>query len=94
MIIGPAPLSEVELLKQIGCDMPSAAWDVLNASRKSLDVFLGGLDERVPARSMSTFCRGSRTPFVTVRNDRLLEGKFQSSFLQERIDGGVSLLRQ
>ena len=95
MIIDPAPYLRVEFFNQIGGRHAKRGFDrSSNAIQERLDVFLGGLDEQLPARVSAHVLSEEVETVCHVRNDRLRRRKLQSSFLQELLDEGFHFFFQ
>src|SRR5579864_5270394 len=84
MIICPTPYFGVEFLNQIGGRHAKRSFDCSSDPvQKSLDIFLGRLDEQFPIRVSAHVLSEEVEAIRHVSDDRLRRGEFKPSFFEK-----------
>ena len=87
MIVRPTSYLGVEFLNQIGGRHAKRSFDCSSDPiQKSLDVFLGRLDEQFPVRVSAHILSEEVEAIRHVRDDRLRRREFKPSFVQKLLD--------
>jgi hypothetical protein len=82
VIVSPTPYFGIQPVDQLGCRQPQAGFDCLpDAIQENFHIVLGGLDEQFPIRVLAHVLPEEIKALFHVRDDRLLGGELQTSWL-------------